>query len=277
MIDVHVGCCSWTSPAWSGRFYPPTVRNGDRLAYYARRFDVVEIDATYYRPPTEALVRRWEGVTPPGFRFALKAPRDLVDLSRPIDADGIDRFVRTARRLGGKLGPILLQFSPSVTARSAARTFLELCRALPGGVRYSVELRSPDWFSGDAWRTLASELTDRGMALTWSFLTAVDVPTEVTSDFLYVRLIGDHVTVPASQHGERRIDRGSTIQRYADRLRTVRAPVAEAFVFVNNHFEGFAPDSANRFREAIGKAPAGAASGGSLDRYGRFDDRALGT
>ncbi|MGI0052640.1 MAG: DUF72 domain-containing protein, partial [Thermoplasmata archaeon] len=83
MTEIRVGCSSWTSPSWNGRFYPAGTRDGDRLAFYARYFDSVEVDSTYYAAPNPFVVRGWARKTPEAFRFALKVPRDLLDPRSP--------------------------------------------------------------------------------------------------------------------------------------------------------------------------------------------------
>lgn len=98
-------------------------------------------------------------------------------------------------------------------------------------------------------------LTDRRIALTWSYLTYVDVPPERTTDFVYLRFIGDHDTIPAETHGEVRVDRSSVTALWAARLRDLRDTAQMAFVFFNNHYAGFAPASVNQFRVEMGLAP----------------------
>jgi uncharacterized protein YecE (DUF72 family) len=258
-MELRTGCSSWTSPSWSGRFYPEALPDGDRLAYYARTFDCVEVDASYYRPPGAALVARWNRVTPPGFRFTLKFPRDLLDPKRPVDPDGIRDFVESAQLLGDKLGAIVLQFAPWFRAprgSGGSLTFLqEVLATLPPGPRYAVELRASGWFQGEVFDRLRALLTERRMALAWSYLTYVDVPPERTSDFVYLRFIGDHTTIPEEVHGEIRADRGPEMRRWAERLARVRDEVLVSYVFFNNHFAGFAPESVNQFRQILG-APA---------------------
>jgi uncharacterized protein YecE (DUF72 family) len=273
-VELRAGCSSWTSPAWSGRFYPNGIKDGDRLAFYARYFDCVEVDSSYYRAPAPFLVQRWGRVTPPEFRFTLKFPRDLIDPKQPVDPAAIGDFVRTAQLLGEKLGGILLQFAPWFRPPSSSGGNLEylgqVIAALPEGPRYAVELRASGWFQGAAFDYLRSTLRDRRMAMAWSYLTYVDVPPELTSDFVYLRFIGDHTTIPEEQHGQIRADRGHELRLWGDRLQKVREKVRVSFVFFNNHFAGFAPDSVNHFRQVLGvpevALPTGDTSGGHQSR-----------
>jgi uncharacterized protein YecE (DUF72 family) len=255
MTSLAIGCSSWTSPAWSGRFYPEGLPDRDRLVEYARSFDTVEVDATYYAPPNPAVVRGWARRTPDSFRFALKMGRDLLD-PKKADQDGsVVAFVHTAELLGPKLGPILLQFAPwfkapATPGRGNAEFLLHRLATLPEGPSYAVELRDRGWFEGEMRTWLEAELARRRISAAWSSLTYLDVPPLRTTDWVYLRFIGDHATIPAETHGEIRIDRRSEMERWGERIRQAAPP--SAFVFFNNHFEGYAPASANRFRETMG-------------------------
>lgn len=256
---LRIGCSSWTSEAWWERLYPKGLPPGERLSWYARLFDCVEVDSSYYAPPSRQLVERWRRVTPPEFRFALKFPRDYLDPRKRVEREAIDGFVATVRLLQEKLGPILLQFPPwfKPSARpgpSTTRGFLaERLEQLPEDLRVAVELRDDGWFHGEVRTELLEMLGRQGRAFAWSSLTYLDVPAEVTAPWTYLRFIGDHDTVPSESHGERRVDRGAETLRWVDRLRTSGLP--EAWTFFNNHYEGFAPESLNRFRTALGLSP----------------------
>ena len=254
-MGLRTGCSSWTSDAWRGRFYPAGIADPDRLRYYARRFDTVEVDASYYRDPGPNLARRWAAVTPEGFIFALKMPRALLDPDAPAPPEAVEAFLTTARALGSKLGPILLQFPPSFSPRRH-REFLErrLSRLAPG-LRYAVELRHADWFREPHRSTLTQRLGELGVALAWSYLTYRDMPADLTADFVYLRFIGDHTTLPASTHGTTRIDRTEAVRRWAAPAREADRNGHDVFVYFNNHFAGFAPESVNLFRREVGLPP----------------------
>lgn len=251
-MELRIGCSSWTSDAWWGRLYPEGLKDGDRLAWYSKLYDTVEVDSSYYRAPSDYLVRRWASVTPDGFVFTLKFPRDLLDPKQPVDPTKIGSFLASAALLGPKLGPILLQFPPWVKPGRANAFMENVLAMLDARLRYAVELRDAGWFRGATWTALETRLRDRGIALAWSYLTYVDVPPELTSDFVYLRFIGDHKTLPEGTHGELRIDQSKETKLWADRVRKVEGRVHTTFAFFNNHYAGFAPESVNLFREEMG-------------------------
>lgn len=252
---LRIGCSSWTSEAWWGKVYPADLPAGERLAAYARWFDTVEVDSSYYRDPGAYLVRRWARTTPEGFVFAMKVPRDLLDPRRPVDREAIATFEAHARELGPKLGPLLLQFPPWVKPGRTSGFLHELLASVAPDLPYAVELRDAGWFHGPTKEALLRRLEELRFALAWSYLTYVDIPPELTSDFVYLRFIGDHTTVPETSHGELRLDRGPETRLWSSRVLAVRDQVSNVFAFFNNHFAGFAPASVNLFRAELGLEP----------------------
>lgn len=249
---LRVGCSSWTSEAWWGRVYPRGLPEGERLRWYARTWDTVEVDSSYYRDPGPFLTRRWAQVTPESFRFTLKFPRDLLDPKKAVDTEKVAAFLAHADLLGPKLSAILLQFPPWVKPGRATGFLEELLGRLDPRHRYAVELRDAGWFAEPVFGSLTRSLSDRRMALAWSYLTYVDVPPVRTTDFVYLRFIGDHTSVPESTHGEVRVDRSRELATWAKHLERAAEDLASAFAFFNNHFAGFAPASVNDFRAAVG-------------------------
>jgi uncharacterized protein YecE (DUF72 family) len=270
--EVRTGCSSWTYPQWSGRFYPKGIEDGERLTYYARRFDCVEVDSSYYAAPNPFVVRGWDRKTPAGFLFTLKMPREFLDPKRPAPPEQVLSFVRTAESLGPKLGAILLQFAPwfkapKYTGSGNASFLTQLLDLLPEGPRYALELRDASWYREGVVEGLTEHLERRSISLCWSALNYLDIPPIRTTGWLYVRFIGDHSTTPEESHGEIRVDRTEVMRRWSQRIR--EAEPTMTFAFFSNHFEGYAPLSVNRFRRELGltELEVGPPGGRGLDRF----------
>ena len=119
---VRFGTSSFSTKDWVGPFYPPGTKSADYLAAYARRFDTVEVDSTYYGVPAHTTVERWRDRTPDDFLLSAKFPRDIVhggkgarpdrdtilvpELAEPVR----DEFLEAMAHMGDKLGPLVLQF-----------------------------------------------------------------------------------------------------------------------------------------------------------------------
>ena len=262
---ILIGCSGWSYPDWEGPFYPTGIHQADLLEYYADRFPIVEVDSTFYRPPSRRLVASWRDRTPEDFRFALKVPRVISHEKQLRDCEAeVDDFLNAIAPLGAKLAAALLQlgyFNRSSFETEAAfldvlDTFLDrwpLDRA-----PLAVETRNPRWVGPD----LAALLASHGVALTLTEQTWMPSPREVldrvdpvTGPFAFVRLLGDRQGIERITTTWDRIvlDRSEALAETAEVIRTLarRVPV---FVFASNHYAGHAPETARQLR-AILKLP----------------------
>ena len=153
---IRIGTQGWNYDAWVGPFYPSGTRAGDFLSLYARAFDTVEVDSTFYAIPAGSTVRGWADRTPAHFRFALKLPQEVTHERRLRDAEHVASalFFDRARELGPKLGPVLVQLGPDFGARGAARA-RELPAVAAADVRFAVEFRQRGWITGGVLALLA--------------------------------------------------------------------------------------------------------------------------
>jgi uncharacterized protein YecE (DUF72 family) len=196
---ILVGSCSWTDPTLiaSGRFYPPGVTGAEaRLRYYTEQFPIVEVDSTYYAPPSARNSALWAARTPDDFVFNVKAYglltghparvdrlpawlRDALPESartkknaylKDVGAAAMERLWRTHRdaleplAAAGKLGAVLFQFPPWFTVSAGHADYL---RALPErlpGFRLAVEFRGGGWLEGAAAASTLDLLEEAGLA-----------------------------------------------------------------------------------------------------------------
>jgi hypothetical protein len=101
--QIHIGTSGWHYAHWKSRFYPTGLPASRHLEYYAKYFDIVEINNTFYRLPTESAVLGWNNGSPPHFRFAVKGSRFLTHMKKLKDAEaGLDRFFSRVDLLGSK-------------------------------------------------------------------------------------------------------------------------------------------------------------------------------
>lgn len=141
---VRIGCAGWAIPLQAMHLFGA----GDsHLARYATRFDVVEINSSFYRPHRVSTYRRWAGSVPPGFRFVVKLPRQITHEARLVEAGvALERFLGEVAGLGPKLGGILVQLPPSLALDPpTAREFFSLLRA-GCDAPIACEPRHASWF-----------------------------------------------------------------------------------------------------------------------------------
>jgi len=180
--SIRIGTASWTDPTMtaSGVFYPTGADSAEeRLTYYASRFPLVEVDATYYALPSRRTSELWVERTPPDFTFDIKAhalmtgqpsetrrlPKDLrtalpgeLQAKPRIYAKDLPVEVRTAvwewfvdglepLRESGQLGSVLLQFPRWFFTSSENRDLIVEAKDRLGDIRAAVEFRSASWFN----------------------------------------------------------------------------------------------------------------------------------
>jgi uncharacterized protein YecE (DUF72 family) len=231
---IQVGTSGYNYPEWRGSFYPEKFSTDKMLPYYAERFPTVEINYTFYRMPTEALLAGWASVTPDAFTFTLKAPRRIThDAKLQRCEDTLQTFCRTARTLGPRLATLLFQLPPTMKKDAdVLRSFLEL---LPDGLRTAFEFRHTSWFDAEVYTALRS----RNAALCIADSEKLSTPVEMTADYAYFRL---------RDEGYQQAD----IERWAATIRSLA--VGEAFVYFKHEERGLGPDFARRLIAAIGQA-----------------------
>ncbi|HXV77253.1 MAG TPA: DUF72 domain-containing protein [Candidatus Polarisedimenticolaceae bacterium] len=180
---IHAGTSGYSYKAWRGTVYPDELPQERFLRAYAERFTTVEINNTFYRFPTDSVLKQWAAETPEGFTFAIKANQRITHRHRLKNADEVTRsFVERCAVLERRLGPLLFQ-CPPVFRRDDER-LAGFLRSLPAGARYAIEFRNKSWFEPP----VAELLRQAGVAFVQSDDDKLETPRFVTSSFCYVRL-----------------------------------------------------------------------------------------
>ena len=259
---VKVGCQGWNYDDWvtgagggAGVFYPRGTRAADMLEVYARVFETVEVDSTFYAIPSAATVEGWARRTPPHFTFSLKLPQEITH-QRAFGSGSaalVEEFCERVRRLGSRLGCVLIQLPPQFELTpengSALREFLP---RLPRDIRFSVEFRSVGWMK----RSVAEMLARYNVAMAlvegqWIERSLLWRMAEYRmADFAYVRWMGERDLlrfdrVQGAQDENLRAW-GKVIANLCERVPTV-------YSYFSNFYEGHAPSSANKLKRMIGQ------------------------
>jgi uncharacterized protein YecE (DUF72 family) len=272
--SFRCGTISWSKPAWKGRFYPANVGEKQRLAFYATRFDAVETDSTYYGVPSAETVLEWKARLPAHFSMAAKFPGVIVHGRSPNAPDAgrlllrehvgaeLDGFLARMSLLDLKCGPLLLQF-PKFSARVFAKAgpFLErldrFLGELPRTFRYAVESRNGAWIGPPLFACL------RAHDVAWAWVDLPDVPPPtrfgaeaLTTDFAYVRLMGDRNEVSGIEDAERASARAATarLPTWAALCRDTLAGGRNVFAFASDHFAGHGPATARELAALVARA-----------------------
>jgi uncharacterized protein YecE (DUF72 family) len=263
---VSVGCQGWNYEDWvtpqaSARpvFYPRGTRADRMLEAYARAFDSVEVDSTFYATPTDSTFDAWKRRTPEGFTFALKLPREITHecaLRGERASEILEAFCRGARRLGEKLAAVLVQMPPQFEAtRENLAALAEFLPKLPRDMRFAVELRDPFWFEEDLLAPLAGH-AHVSLALVegpWAARERVwraAAPLLHTADFAYLRWMGER---DLTRFDEVARPRDANLERWAAAVERLRERVPAVFAYFSNFYEGHAPASANKLKRLLGE------------------------
>lgn len=244
--ELRVGTSGYQYRHWRARFYPPKLPSARWFEYYARHFDTVKINNTFYHvPPTEVFVR-WRHATPAGFRYALKYSRFGSHMKHLKDpADHLAYFLERVAPLASTLGPILLQLPPRW--RIDVARLDDFLAAAPRRCRWAVELREPSWLNEEVYAVLRA----RRAALCLHDLLP-GLPRLLTTRWTYLRFHGPE--------DGRRYTRRYSPQGLSATARRVHAWLADGvdvYAYFNNDHAAHAVDNALMLRRYVERRGCG--------------------
>jgi len=251
-MAVVVGTSGWQYRDWRGVLYPPDLPARDWLAYYASHYATVENNSTFYRLPARGTFADWQARTPADFVMSIKASRYLTHVKRLRDPeDAVAKLMAAATGLGGRLGPVLLQLPPNLTAdpeRLAAclAAFASHRGAGPGaaGVQVAVEPRHPSWWTEE----VRQVLTEHGAALCWADqLSRPVTPLWRTAGWGYLRF-HQGAAQPWPRYGQQ------ALRTWLERVTATWPDEATVYAYFNNDPGGAAVADSAAFAAACRRA-----------------------
>jgi uncharacterized protein YecE (DUF72 family) len=292
--NLRIGTSGWNYPSgpgtWNGIFYPlaPKGRRPkgetrvkfDELAYYAERFDTVEINTTFYGQPKPTIAQTWVDRTPSGFEFSLKLYRHLTHAQVPgvpqLDPMLIDEFRRGIEPLAvaGKLGALLAQFPASFKHSPESQAYLDALLARFHDYPVAVELRHRSW--SDHFSETLSLLNARKAAL-----TQIDEPKFKVSirqnqlpnitGFYYMRLHGRNAAQwwkhDKSEDRYNYLYSTSELKGVSETADAARRLVKKFYLYFNNHFASKAVVNALMIKKLLDEPIDGVYPRGFIDAY----------
>ena len=252
---IRLGTQGWNYDAWVAPFYPVGTRPADYLSVYARAFDTVEVDSTFYAVPSAKTVRGWYERTPEGFSFALKLPQEITHERRLRDsADVAELFYDRARELGTKLGPVLIQLGPDF-GPAELPALANMLPTLPRDIKFAIEFRQRAWINDGVLALLAEygvalTLTDARWVPRKQMLALAGRPT---ADFTYIRWMGGNRDIV--DYSRIQVDRARELTQWAAVLAILAKVRVKVYGYVNNHFAGHSPQSVRDLQRMLGQTP----------------------
>lgn len=250
---LYIGTMGWSYKDWLGSFYPADAEAENYLGYYARVFNSLEIDSTFFYIPKPEVVTAWYNKTPADFRFTAKIPKVITHDKGLVDVeDVLTPFLSSMALLGDKMGGYLIELSPGYryndTTLGRVQNFLDL---LPvEDFRFAIEFRHESWIKNEVFTLLC----DNNVAWTiqdhpWH----MPIVPEITADFTYIRWLGDQSDSRVNHVKESVIDRTRELMKWAERLKKEIIPKVDTlFGYFGNHYSGHAPTNGNQMKRLLG-------------------------
>lgn len=236
---VHIGTSGWHYDHWSGPFYPADLPQEDYLDYYARSFQTVEINNTFYGLPETETLRTWLEQTPDEFIFSAKASRYITHMKKLKDPqESLSNFLDRIRVMKAKLGPILFQLPPNWHFN--LRRLVGFIELLPAENRYTFEFRDPSWFDQRAYEAMAKY----NVAFCIYELNGLLSPKEITADFVYVRMHGPEGRYEGKYSTQ-------SLAGWAGAFSSWMNQGKEIYCYFDNDMQGFAVQNALELRSML--------------------------
>src|SRR3954447_7758174 len=295
---ILVGTSSWADPGFVEDWYPRGMPARDRLAWYAERFEYVEVNSSFYAVPAQPTVVRWVEITPEKFTFDVKLHRLLsrhsagadsllpelrstanvdergrVILTPQLEDALVDATLEAVEPLAeaGKLGPFLLQLLPAFSPRKHSLDELDSLAERLREPGLAIELRNRGWVEGARLEETLDWYESHGVSFVcvdsppgdnFQILPPVDAVTR--RDVAYMRMHGRDTEgyLKGKTVAERFgcVYSDDELRELAERANGLAESAAEVHVAFNNNRSSDAPDAARRFREIIGQDPGPATS-----------------
>ncbi|MBU5637101.1 DUF72 domain-containing protein [Geomonas sp. Red69] len=286
---IRIGTCSWTESSLieSGTFYPRGAGTPKaRLKFYARQFDTVEIESSYYQIPSVEMAQAWTERTPPGFLFHVKAfgaltghnidprrlPAELQALLAPGELDREELHVAEPGMLKAmaqalldaleplrqarKMGFTIFQFPPWFGYKKANLDYLRYCKELMAGIPIAVEFRHGSWFTAHHRDELFAFLKEHKITYItcdepqYGNLSTAPFHPEATTGIAYLRLHGRNGDCWHSDvPGDEYLYPEAELQEIARHALRLSETARTTFIMFNNCRCGYAVKNALEMRE----------------------------
>ncbi|HMF32662.1 MAG TPA: DUF72 domain-containing protein [Candidatus Lokiarchaeia archaeon] len=252
MARIVVGCAGWSYEDWIGIFYPRRLPKTDQLAHYAKFFNFVEVNSTFYNMPAPETLAKWVEAVPDDFRFSIKIWNRISHSKRTPDIENrVTDFFSLLEVLEPKISCYLLQFPPRLKFSSIAVNYVqELLHFIQEAtnVPIVVEFRDNLWFTSDA---LEGIVDGKQCILGTSYKPEFAATYWPGQSRYYIRCVGDRQLTDFNRIQRQQEDVVNEVFAVVKEFEVTEG-VHEVFVIFNNHFTGFSPQTANEFKHRLG-------------------------
>jgi uncharacterized protein YecE (DUF72 family) len=234
----HIGCSGWSYQDWVGKFYPAGLKSGEWLAYYAKHFNTVEVNMSFYRFPFKNMLKGWYNRTPKNFRFTLKANRLITHVKRLKGTEKLlASFYALADLLEEKLACILFQMPPSLRKDKDMKTLESFLKSLSPDHNNVIEFRHGSWFCREVYDLLSAHHA------IFCILSAPNLPSDpvATGKVAYARFHGA-TSWYNYDYSEQEL------KEWAQQIKKLKL---NTFAYFNNDVNAYAPSNALKLCEML--------------------------
>lgn len=239
---IHIGCSGWNYRHWRERFYPPKMPVRLWYEHYAATFSTVELNTSFYHLPKPETFEKWRDQAPPGFRYAVKAPRFITHMKKLKECtEPVDDFLSRARKLGTAIGPILYQLPPKWLCNP--ERLCEFIALLPRDLTHVFEFREMSWISED----ILGLLDEEGMSFCVHDMPGSTTPRWASGPIAYIRFHGGE-----GKYWGRYSDEG--LLGWTDWIVEQSRAGRDVWAYFNNDIDAHAIDDALTLRAMVSQA-----------------------
>ncbi|MEF8848274.1 MAG: DUF72 domain-containing protein [Candidatus Thermoplasmatota archaeon] len=233
----YLGTSGWYYDHWKGLFYPEKIEKKDWLPYYSKKFNTVEVNASFYRLPFKNMVKGWYNKTPDNFLLTFKGSRIVTHRKKLKNVeDYLEKFYSRIQLSKEKLAVVLWQLPPFLKRNDEKlKNFLSI---LNKEIKQVVEFRHPSWFTKEVYKILKKY--DIGFCV----VSCPDFSTPVisTTDFAYIRWHGKDKWYRSNYSKK-------DLKKWASKIK--KLDVDEVYGYFNNDYNAYAPKNCLQLKEML--------------------------
>lgn len=241
---IYIGTSGWSYKDWKGVYYPEKLKATDWLLFYTNDFDIVEINASFYRLPKRETVENWTAKVPADFRFCPKMSRYLTHIKRLKEPEEpLERFFSIFEPMKEKMGPVLIQLPPSLKFDyDITEHFFKLLKKKYKAYEFALEVRHETWMHNDALGLMAKYdiafvISQSGVGFPYAEM--------VTAKNIYVRFHG-----PEKLYASLYTD--AMLKEFAKKFKKWMKEGHDIWVFFNNDWFTYAIQNGRTLKKMMG-------------------------
>lgn len=245
-FEVLIGTSGWDYRHWQERFYPQDVKSRDKLKFYSKRFNTVEINSSFYHLPKLKTFEKWYNDSGKDFIFSVKLNRNITHFKRlKLDKQSkrmLKDFLVNSQGLKEKLGAILIQLPPNLKFDfEKLKEFLEYCFKIVKELTYvpdiAIEFRNNTWFKEEVYKIFKKY----NIGFVISHSSRFKYEKIITADFSYIRFHGPKELF-ASKYSKREL------KEWSNFIKSISKKIKRIYIYFNNDYNAYAIDDAEYLR-----------------------------